>query len=150
MIVLLGGVNNTVSAGVDISTTNIDKTLNPRDVKVDFGTRSSWIDGDCRRDKGLCLHIEITIDTDGNAPVGNNGIGTINVLSNNKIELNIIQDNGGDVENNGVFNVYKDIELSTEVCEALGFKSCIIKRGQYKLSYEEYEFGSVILNVVTK
>ena len=150
MIVLLGGVNNTIYAGVEGSFSNSEKTFKPRDVKVDFATRSSWINGDCERDKGLCFHLEITIDTDGNAPVGNNGLGTINVLSNNKIQLNIIQDNGGEVDNNGVFNVYKDIELSSEISEAIGFKRCVIKRGQYKISYDEYEFGSVTLNVETR
>ena len=149
MIVLLGGVNNTVSAGVEGYSTKI-KTLNPKDIKVDFGTRSSWIDGDCRRDKGLCLHIEITLDTDGNAPLGNNGVGSIIVLSSNKIQLNILSDNGGDVENENIFNVYRDIELSGDVAEAIGFKRCVIKKGQYKLSYGEYENGSVILNVYTE
>lgn len=149
MIVLLGGVNNTVSAGVEGYSTKI-KTLNPKDIKVDFGTRSSWIDGDCRRDKGLCLHIEITLDTDGSAPLGNNGVGSIIVLSSNKIQLNILSDNGGDVENENIFNVYRDIELSGDVAEAIGFKRCVIKKGQYKLSYGEYENGSVILNVYTE
>ncbi len=148
MIVLLGGVNNTVSAGVESE--GSVKSVEPRDVKIDFGTRSSWIDGDCRRDKGLCLHIEITIDTDGNAPLGNNGLGTINVLSENRIKLNIIKDNGGEVDNENIFNVYRDIELSDEVAEAIGFKRCVIKRGQYKLSYDEYENGSVILNVYSE
>lgn len=139
MIIVLIGTFNTVLGG--------NGAIKPRDVKVDFSTRASWIDGDCRRDRGLCLHIEITIDTDGNAPMGNFGNGEIKLLGDDKIQLNIFQDNGEEVDNNSVFNVYQDIQLSDEICERLGVRSCVIKKGQYKILFNEFEFGSVQLNV---
>ncbi len=149
MIVLLGGVNNTVSAGVESE--GSVKRVEPRDVKIKFATRSSFINGDCQDDKGFCLRIEITIESlTGSRVSGYTGTGTLSLTSSNKLKLNILSDDAEPAENNDVFFVNGDIELNQEICDALGLNSCIIKKGKYPISYEQLEHGSVILNVVTE
>ncbi|MFN5705987.1 MAG: hypothetical protein ACK45U_09060 [bacterium] len=148
MIVLLGGMNNTVSAGGEGETT---KNTTLRDVKIKFATRSSFINGDCQDDRGFCLRIEIVIDSyTGGRASGYNGTGTLILNSDNRLTLNILSDDAEPANNNELFFVNGDIVLNQEICEALGINSCTIKKGKYSISYGQYEHGSVVLNVVTE
>lgn len=148
MIVLLGGMNNTVSAGGDGETKNsIAKSL--ARIRIDFSTRAMQSAGACEGNRGICLIIGIERN-EGDSPRGFNGSGEIYLNSENKLVLNITRDEAPEAEDKNTFYIYEDIILNDEISELLGVSRCIIKKGIYKINYSEYEFGTVILNTNLK
>jgi hypothetical protein len=149
MIVLLGGVNNTVSAGVEGEIMN--KNYKPlARVKIDFSTRNLPDGGECEGSKGFCLIIGINPTGTVDNMVGVNGTGEIYLDGKNQLILNILKDEGGQVDDPNVFHVYKSFELSQEVASLLGVSNCVIKKGDYKISFSQFEHGTVRLNVITE
>ncbi len=149
MIVLLGGVNNTVSAGVESE--NCKSNTNPlARVKIDFSTRNLPDAGECEGSKGFCLIIGINPAGTVDNMVGVNGSGEIYLDGNDQLILNITKDEGGEVTDPNVFHVYKSFELSQEVASLLGVSSCVIKKGDYKISFSQFQHGTVRLNVITE
>lgn len=148
MIVLLGGVNNTVSAGVE-SEGSVKVSNAVARIRIDFSTRTMPSGGTCDGNKGICLIIGIE-KNDGDSPRGFNGTGEIYLNSENKLILNIIRDDAPEADDQNYFYVYQDIVLNDEISELLGVSSCTIKKGTYKLSYSNFELGSVSLNTTLK
>lgn len=149
MIVLLGGVNNTVSAGVEGETSSTKNINPPARIRIDFSTRTMPSGGTCDGNKGICLVIGIE-KNDGDSPRGFNGTGEIYLNSENKLVLNIIRDDAPESEDQSTFYVYQDVVLNDELSELLGVSSCVIKKGNYKISYSTYEYGTVLLNTLLK
>lgn len=147
IVVLLGGMNNTVSAGVEGETNSTKPVAR---VKIDFSTRNLPDGGECEGSKGFCLIIGINPSGTVDNLVGVNGTGEIYLDGDNQLILNITRDDGADVKDPNVFHVYKSFELSPEVSSLLGVSNCTIKKGDYKISYSQFEYGSVRLNVVTE
>lgn len=148
MIVLLGGVNNTVSAGVEGETNNSVAKPVAR-IKIDFSTRAMPSGGGCEGSRGFCLIIGIERN-DGDSPRGFSGTGEIYLNSENQLILNILRDDEPEAEDQNTFYVYQDIVLNDEISELLGVSSCTIKKGNYKINYSEFEFGSVRLNTTLR
>lgn len=148
MIVLLGGVNNTINAGVEGEKLN-SISLSPARIRIDFSTRTMPSGGECNGNRGICLIIGIEKNV-GDSPRGFNGTGEIYLNSENKLVLNIIRDDAPEANDQNTFNVYQDIILNDEIAEMLGASTCTIKKGTYKLSFSEFEYGSVVLNTTIK
>ncbi len=130
---------------------DIDKNSNisPARIKIDFSTRNQPEGGECAGARGFCLIIGINPAGTVDNLVGVNGSGEIYLDGNNLI-LNITKDDGEEVDDPSTFFVYEDIELNSEINELLGVSSCVIKKGQYKISNGQYKYGSVRLNVVVE
>jgi hypothetical protein len=148
MIVLLGGVNNTIYAGVEGETTELNIKSAAR-IRIDFSTRTKPLGGACEGSRGICIIIGIERN-EGENPRGFNGTGEIYLNSENRLVLNIIRDEAPEADDQNTFNVFEDIVLNDEISELLGVSSCTIKKGTYKLSFNNYELGSVVLNTTIK
>ena len=125
---------------------NDNYNFSPVRIKIDFSTRSKPENGECIGTRGICIIIGIERNDGGDAPEGFTGTGEIYLNADKKLVLNIIRDDAPEVEDQNTFNVYEDIVLNEEICEVLGVRECVIKKGTYKTFNSEYEFGSVLLN----
>ena len=85
IVVLLGGMNNTVSAGVEGETNSTKPVAR---VKIDFSTRNLPDGGECEGSKGFCLIIGINPSGTVDNLVGVNGTGEIYLDGDNQLILN--------------------------------------------------------------
>lgn len=124
-------------------------------VKITFGTKCHPDgQGSCVGERGICLIIEIKSNAtlarypDPAVLLGDDmAYGELTIEGQNRVRLDVLSQHS-DVQLDGHFTVEQPVQLSDEVCRALGCKALTLQPGVYSVDYAAYRLGTVMMDMV--
>jgi hypothetical protein len=124
-------------------------------VKITFGTKCHPDgQGSCVGERGICLIIEIKANSalarypDPGVVLGDDmAYGEIGLIGQDRIRLDVLAHHS-DVKVDEHFTLEEPVQLSDELCHALGCRSATLQPGVYDVDYSAHRLGTILMDVV--